>query len=255
MFSTRTILQFILPCLIAVPAMANTINVNPGQDLAGAIGSAQAGDTVVLGAGTFNVSAPINIPGGTTITGLSPAQTHVVFNLAGGTDSSYGFSIERNANNTTIQQIDFYSNHGIIQMSQGNAATDGFNNTVISHNNFQYGGGVLADGTLVFGLYGSMPNNQLQIVYNYFHDSTEQDSRNWCIWGATNSNLDHNVFYNLEDGGQISQAGPNVSFSYNYCTLVHRMCQEAGLNQQSTLTINGNVFYDWVNPYPDSDAL
>jgi hypothetical protein len=251
----KTLLSLLIPGLFAAPGLAATINVNPGANVASAVGSAHPGDTVVLGAGTFNMNSPVTVPTGVTVTGVSLNATHIVFNLAGGNQSSYGFTIAGNASNVTIEQMDMYSNHGLIQMSLGDPYTDSFKNIVITQNNFQYGGGQLSDGTLVFGIFGSMINNGLQITHNYFHDSTSLDSRNWCIWAATNANLDYNVFYNIEDGGQISDPGPNVSFSCNYGTHIHRMGQEAGLYEGSSLTINGNVFYDWVNPYPDSDAL
>jgi hypothetical protein len=259
MLKSKSLLRYVLPCLplgfIAAPTFAGSITVNPGQALAAAISSAQAGETVYLGAGTFNISSTIIIPTGVTVTGASVNETHINFNLPGGDNGSYGFSIARNASNVTIEQLDIHSNHGCIQMSLGDAYTESYTNVLITNNNFQYGGGVLSSGTIVFGIYGSMRNTGLQVTHNYFHDSTLEGTRNWCIWGASNSNLDYNVFYNIEDGGQIVDPGENLSFSHNYGTHIHRMGQEGGLYQGSSVTCDGNVFYDWVNPYPDSDAL
>jgi hypothetical protein len=99
-----------------------------------------------------------------------------------------------------------------------------------------------------------MTNNGLQITHNYFHDSPYAN-RNWCIFYANNANLDYNQFYNIEDGGQIQYPLSNVSFSHNYGTNIHRMGQESHTDAQSTVNFIGNVFYDWVNPYPDSTGI
>jgi hypothetical protein len=241
--------------LLAAPSLANTYTISPGQNAGAIIQSAQNGDTVQFGAGTFNINSPIVIPSGVTVQGVSTSQTHIVFNLNGDDSTSYGFSIAGNASNVTIQQLDMVSNHGIIQLSLGDPNTDVFNNIVITHNNFQYGGGQFSDGTIVFGIFVSMHNDGLKITYNYFHDSTGESTRNWEIWAAQNANVDNNLFYNIEDGGQFSSPGSNVSFSHNYGTHIHRMAQEGGMSAGSNMIIDGNVFYDWVNPYPDSDAL
>jgi hypothetical protein len=241
----------LVPAFLAAPCLAATISLSPGANVISAVAGAHPGDTVLFNSGTFNLTAPINVPNGVTLAGVSPSASHIVFNLPGGSFGSYGIVLGYNQSNITIENLDLVSNLGVIQMSNGS----GYNNISISYNNLQYGGGQLPDGTLVFGISGTVLNNNLQITHNYFHDSTQQISRNWCIWFAQNSNIDYNLFYNIEDGGQIADAGPNVSFSYNYGTHIHRMGQEGGLDSQSSMTINGNVFYDWINPYPDSDAL
>jgi hypothetical protein len=251
----KSLLPCLAPALFAAPSLANTYTINPGQNAGSIIQSAHSGDTVQFSAGTFNINSPIVIPSGVTVQGVSVSQTHIVFNLAGGNNTSYGFSIAGNASNVTVQQLDLVSNHGIIQLSLGNPYHDVFNNIVITGNNFQYGGGQFSDGTLVFGIFVSMHNNGLQITHNYFHDSTGQATRNWEIWASTNDNVDYNLFYNIEDGGQFSCPGENVSFSYNYGTHIHRMAQEGGMCAGSNMIVNGNVFYDWTNPYPDSDAI
>ena len=240
----------LLAGVFAQSTSAGVINVNAGGNLTGAITSAHSGDIVSLGAGTFNVSAPITIPSDVTVMGVSASSTHVVFNLAGGNTTSYGFIIAGNASNVSIAGLDVYSNHGLIAMDRGSKYT----NIVIARNNFQYGGGQFSSGTLVFGITGSIPNYGLQIVHNYFHDSPAS-YRNWVIWYAVNANLDYNLFYNIVDGGQIESPGNNVSFSYNYGTNMHRMGQEVSIQSNSNFTCNGNIFYNYVNPYYDTEGV
>ena len=236
--------------VIASSSFASIVNVNPGDDVGAALNSANSGDVVSLAAGTFNLSAPITISSGVTLLGVSPASTHIVFNLAGGNDTSYGILVPANAHDVKITELDLYSNHGLINMSKG----AGYKNIQIARNNLQYGGGQFANGTLVFGIYGTVTNDGLQITHNYFHDSPDT-VRNWCIWFATNANLDYNLFYNINDGGQIDSPGPNVSFSYNYGTYMHRMGQEVSIQSDSDFTCNGNTFFDYVNPYYDTEGV
>jgi hypothetical protein len=250
----KKLLLGLFPTLIAAPTLAATINLSPNQNAVSAIGAAHSGDTVIFGAGTFNINSPITVPSGVTVTGTSLSSSHVVFNLSGGDQTSYGFVIAARASNVTIEQLDLYSNHGLIQMSLGNPATDSYNNITITHNNLEYGGGGLSNGSLVYGISGTMINYGLKITHNYFHDSPNS-VRNWCIFYAVNSNLDYNQFYNIADGGQIQYPGANVSFSYNYGTHIHRMGQESATFSESSVTFNGNVFYDWINPYPDSFGI
>jgi hypothetical protein len=250
-------MQFLLLIcgLLAAPSVAGAINVSPGQNLGSAISGATSGETVVLESGTFTVTSPIIVPSGVTVTGVSCNSTHVVFNLAGNSNSTYyGFQVAANASNTTIEQLDLHSNHGIIQLGAGNAAAQSYKNVVITNNNLQYGPGTLSDGTLVYGISVTMNNNGLQITHNYFHDSPSAN-RNWCIFSATNANLDYNLFYNIEDGGQLMYPGTNVSMSHNYGTNIHRMAQEGATGASSTVTFNGNVFYNWASPYQDSDGI
>jgi hypothetical protein len=246
----KLFLLFLLPALLATQVRAATTYLNPGANVISAVAAAHSGDTVVLGAGTYNFTSPITIPSGVTLTGVSFNSTHVYFNLPGGS-TSYGIVFGYNAVNSTVEQLDIHSNHGAISIGAGQYD----NNCTITYNNIQYGNGQLPDGTIVFGIFETLSTNNLQLTHNYFHDSTMQGSRNWNIWYASNSHIDYNLFYNIIDGGQISDAGSNLSLSYNYGTLINRMGQEAGLDSSSSLIVNGNVFYNWWQPYPDSDAL
>jgi hypothetical protein len=247
----KKILLSLIPCLLAAPSLAATISVSPGQNVAGALAGAHYGDTVVLGSGTFNLNSPITVPSGVTLTGVSYTSTHLVFNIAGADSTSYGILVAGNASNVTIEQLDVHSNHGLIQLSLGDPYTDSYQNIVITRNAFQYGGGQLSDGSLVYGISVTMTNNGLQITHNYFHDS-QNSVRNWSVFYPTNANLDYNLFYNIEDGGQIQYPGGNNSFSHNYGTMIHRMCQESASTSKTSINYVGNVFYDWYQPYPDS---
>jgi hypothetical protein len=243
---------FLLSGLLVAPAMGNSITVNPGDDVVSEVGAANPGDVVTFAAGTFNICAPVTIPSGVTVqgSGQAPSSSHLIFTLAGGDTNSYAFVIPGNANCVEIQYLDIVSNHGVVQMTAGNA----YSNITISNNNIEYGPGQYTDGTLVFGIFGSIPNTSLQIVHNYFHDSSTSN-RNWCIWFASHANLDYNTFYNVNDGGQLDDPGPDVSFSYNYGTYLNRMGQEAALQPQSTFKCVGNVFYNYVSPYYNTEGV
>jgi hypothetical protein len=246
----RSLFLGMLPLLVAAPTVAATIDVNPGDDLAGAINSANAGDTILIAAGTFDIKSAITIPSGVTVSGVSPDASKIVFKLPSDDQNAYGFTLPPNASNITIQELDLVSNRGVIAMEQGSAYTD----IVISHNNLRYGGGEVTDGTMVFGISGTIPNNGLQIVHNFFHDSTT-GSRNWCVWYAADAHFDYNLFNNISDGGQIDDPGPHVSFNYNYGTYIHRMGQEVALVAKSSFDCIGNVFYDYVSPFNDTEGV
>ncbi len=244
----------LFPTLLTAPSLANTINLSPGDNVTEAVQSAHSGDTVIFGAGTYNLNSPVTIPSGVTVTGISPNDSHINFNLPGGDNGSYGFNLAYEASNVTIEQLDLHSNHGVIRMANGNSYNGYFSNVTITYNNFQYGGGLLSGGVAVYGISGSLPSDGLQITHNYFHDS-QNSNRNWCIFYATNSHFDYNLFYNIQDGGQLQYPGENVTFNYNYGTLVHRMCQESAATTSTSISYVGNVFYDWWEPYTDSFGI
>lgn len=246
----KNLLLCLFPTVLAAPSLANTINLSPGENVTQAVGSAHPGDTVIFGAGTYNLNSPFTVPSGVTVTGVSPNNSHINFNLPGGDHGSYGIELAGNASNVTIEQLDFHSNRGVIQMSAGDPYTDHFTNITITHNNFQYGGGSMSS-SVVFGISSTMSSNNLQITHNYFHDSPNSN-RNWCIYYSANSHFDYNLFYNIEDGGQLQYPGPNNTFNYNYGTLLHRMIQESAAQPDSSVSFIGNVFYNWVEPYEDS---
>lgn len=215
-----------------------------------ALNAAKPGDTVSFPAGTYLIDNVLNVPTGITITGTSAGTSHLKFNLAGGDGAMYGISLNGNDSNVTIENLDMVSNHGLISMGSGSE----YQNIVITNNRFEYGGGQYSNGTLVYGLSGGVSNNGTQITHNYFHDSP-QAARNWCFFFSENSNFDYNTFYNVNDGGQLADIGPNVSFSYNYGTYLHRMGQEIDGNPGSTLRVIGNTFYDYVDPYYDTEGV
>jgi len=232
--------------------LAATITATPGDSLQAKIDAAANG-TLVIGAGTFNVAMPLNVHAGTTILGAPNFGSHIVFNLQANDLTYYGFLLDANASNVTIKGLDIVSNHGIVGMYSGS----GFTNITITGNQLQYGGGSTSNGTQVEGIFEPVGNtNNLQITYNYFHDSPATN-RNWEIWGCSNSNLDHNLFQNINDGGHFLNVGTNDSFSFNYGSNLHRMGQEIqqALAGSNGLIVTGNVFYDWVNPYYDSFGL
>jgi hypothetical protein len=235
---------------LVAQGLAATINVNPGDDVAGKVASAQPGDTVLFAAGTFEIKKPLAVQSGITLMGVSPNSSHLAFNLADDDESLYAMEIAGNASDVTIEELDITSNHGLIAMAWG----EGYKNINITHNNLRSGGGESSAGVLVFAIAGWVPNDGLQITHNYFHDSPDC-ARNWTVFFATNSNFDYNQFYNINDGGQIVSPGPNVSCSYNYGTNIHRMGQEVSLVALSTFKCTGNVFYNYVEPYYDTTGV
>jgi hypothetical protein len=248
------VFRLFLLCVISAVSISSgvaaTIQVNPGDDVGAKVTSANPGDIVLVAAGVYDIKTSITIPSGVTLTGVSPDASELVFKLPNRDASSYGFVIPANATNVTIEELNLVSNRGVIAMEQGSVYT----NIVISRNNLRYGGGQLSNGTEIFGIFGSIPNNGLQIVHNFFHDSPNTN-RNWCVWYAADANFDYNEFNNITDGGQIDDPGPHVSFSYNYGTYIHRMGQEVALTSKSSFDCIGNVFYHYVNPYNDTEGV
>jgi len=254
----KALLICLIPALMALPVRAQN-TASPGDDLQKDLTGA-AGGTLTLAAGTYNVTTPLSIPSGTTMIGTVDANgnmlSHVVFTLAGGDTASFGFSLDPGIHDITISTIDFVSNHGLLEGVYGSAYT----NITITQNQIQTGtapggAGTLSDGTLVFGIYIPIPATNLQITHNYFHDSINT-ARNWTTFYSSNSNYDYNLFFNINDGGQINYPGANVSFSNNYGTQIQRMGQEIPCVTNTTnLQVNNNTFYDYINPYYNTEGV
>jgi hypothetical protein len=121
-------------------------------------------------------------------------------------------------------------------------------------NQFQYG--TANNGLDVYGIDATIGCDDLQICWNYFHDSPNTD-RNWEVWNDTSSHLDHNLFYNINDGGHYLEPTLNNTFSWNYGTHMHRMGQEiqgSGHNEAG-LVCDHDVFYDYFNAYNDTEGM
>ena len=107
----------------------------------------------------------------------------------------------------------------------------------------------------MFGIFGGVLNEGLEINNNYFHDSLKS-VRDWEVHYAKDATFDHNTLYNVFDGGHLLDPEDNVSVSYNYGTHIGRMGQEIqGDIASHNLKVVGNSFSDWVNPYYDSFGL
>ena len=168
--------RFLLFCVGAVltlssAAPAATVTAQPGDDLQSDINRAGAGGTVIFATGTFN-SGPVAVHTGQTLIGAPNFGSHVNFSCSGQT--LYGMAVDANASNITLTGIDLHSSNGLICLRDGTR----YQNIHITGNQLQFGGGSLADGTLVFGIFGSIGCDDLQICFNYFHDSPNS-VRNW----------------------------------------------------------------------------
>ncbi|MGH7176693.1 MAG: NPCBM/NEW2 domain-containing protein, partial [Tepidisphaeraceae bacterium] len=223
-----------------------------------AIDRAAPGDTVQFGQGTYNLNGSVFVKTGRTLKGTTPAviNSDATLKTAAGTKiamnlstNDHGLVIDGNARDVTIDGLGLSSNRGVIAMTGGSA----YNNVRIINNSIQGAGGK-------YMIFGTVTNNGLKIEHNYFHDS--QDSlRNMEVWRMNDSSYSYNVFYNVEDGGHIMDPGPNVSFSFNYGRLIHRMgieVQDSGFAtrpDRRNFVAEGNVMFDWFQPYWDSMNL
>jgi hypothetical protein len=212
-----------------------------------ALNAAKPGDTVSFPAGSYTIDGSVNVPSGVTVIGDSGGNSHIKFNLSG--QQLYGFVLNGNDSNVTIKDLDVVSSNGIISMMNGSA----YNNTLITDNRFEYGGGQVG-GNLVYGISITVGNNATDITYNYFHDSPHSN-RNWCIFASTNSHFDHNTFYNVFDGGQLQYIGANDTFDYNYATDLQNKLQEGDISNATNFQAIGNVAYDWASTNQSSMGL
>jgi hypothetical protein len=227
-------------------AVANSGGNSQGA-IQNALNSAKPGDTVVFPAGSFNVSGSLNVPTGVAVAGAGSTSTDVSFNVNRG---SYGFNIDGNDSNVTIEGLNVTSNYGDIGMEQGNS----YNNVDIVGNSFQYGHGASGGSVWGDGIEITIANNATTIEYNYFHDSTEGGVRNWSIYWETNAQLNYNLSYNVWDAGHMmvpNSASATNSYSYNYGTNIMNKGAEIqgfGTQSQGSFDIIGNVFYNWESP-------
>jgi hypothetical protein len=239
----------IITALLAICCRAHAAAVTgaPGDNFQTDLNNA-AGGTLTLPAGTYSISGTVWIHSGTTIIGDAGGGTHIKFALPA---ASYGFEVDGNAANVSLVNLDVVSSNGIVSMRNGQK----YQSIHVTNCRLEYGAGTLPDGTLVYGMTGTIPNVDTQITHNYFHDSPNT-VRNWCFFCSSASNFDYNTFYNITDGGQLEYMGANDSFSYNYGTYLHRMGQEtAGSATTVDFEVIGNVFYDYVSPCNDSEGV
>jgi hypothetical protein len=246
----NVLLLCLLPLVMAVPCLGQTVTINSGDNVVNDWSQVTAGSYVVFGSGTFNVSQSLTVPSNVTITSASAGTAHIVFTLPGTNTESYGFVLAANAGSVTFSNLDLYSSNGLIQMSKGGT----YNNITIYNNYLQYGGGQLSDGSDIYGISGTVPSTNLIVEHNEFHDSLVSN-RNWCIFNTANSVFDYNLFYNINDGGQIVDPNGFVDFSYNYGTYIHRMGQEVALDAAASYNCQHNEFYDYVLPYNDTEGV
>jgi hypothetical protein len=245
------------PEIVALEArrLFSTINVtefgaiaNAGGNSRGAVeaalNSAHSGDTVVFPAGMFKIRGSVNVPSGVTITGAGYTSTHLTFSLDAG---EYGFNLDANDSNVTIEGLDIRSNNGAVLMNQGAV----YNNVSIIRNSIEVGGS--ANGTYWAGIYSSVSMNNGTIDYNYFHDGPS-GVRQFSLWQPTNTHVDHNLFHDVWDAGHVdiadSQSGV-FSYQYNYGTGIINKGLEAqsrfGPTEAGNIDASYNVFYDWNN--------
>jgi hypothetical protein len=224
-----------------------TITVHPGDDIQAAIN--QTG-TIQFAAGTYTLTSPLNIPSNVTLQGASDLSTILLFNLPSTDTTYYGFVLEGNSSNIAIKDFDIISNHGIMCLSQGH----GYNAISFSGNQCQYGDGKMANGTLVFGIYVTIPTANYVCEYNFFHDSPSSN-RNWEMYFVSGK-ITNNRFDKVFDGGHLVSSN-GILFAYNYGTNMGRMGQEIQNFGPgcANLTFDHNVFYDYVNAYNDTEGM
>jgi hypothetical protein len=212
-----------------------------------AIDAAKPGDTVQFPAGAFDAKRTINVRGGRTIRGRKGAS--LGFQLDG--KLAYGFALEPDARDVTIDRLDLRSSHGLIELADGS----GYANITFANNRFEHHNTRDASGKMIFGIYASVRTDRLNIIGNHFHDSLDS-ARSWEVYYPSNARFDRNVFDKVYDGGHILEPGDNVSFSFNRGTKVARMGQEIqGHSRSRGMVVEGNVFSDWYKPWPDTFGL
>jgi hypothetical protein len=253
--------------------------------------SAEDGGSLTFPASTtpYIFNTPLAVYSGTNIFGATPSpsstgaagtvsfNTHIQFNLSytpGATSSTeglpyglstnlpYGFEFVANQSATvggqaitiaqaiTVQGLDIISNWGIFDLRQG----DQYWSINIEGNGLEYGGlSVEYSGNLIMGIFDSVPAQNLNISYNYFHDS-QGGNEAFYTNGASSSSFDNNLFYNVLQGGKVDASGSNVSFNYNYGTLLYNPALEVNSHGASSdnLEIENNVFSSWWNLQPYS---
>jgi hypothetical protein len=237
LFSTINVMDF--------GAIANGQGNSRGA-IEAALDSAKPGDTVVFPTGEFKIRGDLNVPSGVTVSGAGSTSTHLIFTLNQPGD---GLNLDGNDSNVTVEGFDITSNYGVLGMTQGSY----YSNVAILGNSIQYARGSTTsdwgDGMEI-----TVPNDQTTIEYNYFHDSPVIGARNWSIYDPTNAEINYNLDYNIWDGGHImvaSSSSSTNSYSFNYGTEIINKgieIQSYGPGTQGNFTVDGNVFYNWLNP-------
>jgi hypothetical protein len=241
--------NFVCALCMATAAHAANITANPGDNLQFKLNAAANG-TLTLGAGTFNLSQPLSVHSGATVIGAPGLASHLIFHLGPADNQAYGLNVDPNASNVTISGIDFASNRGVFALMAGN----GYNNISFIANSVTHGGGQTSNGVDVFGLSGTVQVKNLQVCWNLFHD-TQNCNRTWYFWAPSNSNFDHNLYTNICDGGQLNSPGANISYSYNYATLLHGKMQETAEQSANNFQVVGNVSYDYFQMWQESEGV
>jgi hypothetical protein len=229
---------------------------NSGQNAAGAVqaalNAAKPGDVVSFPAGTYDIDSTLNIPSGITVEGASYTTTHIDFTVPAG---GYGFSLNGNDTNVTIEGFDIHSNNGAILMNQGN----GYSNISILGNDIQVGGQVTS--SYYAGIIDTNETTNLKIDYNWFHNGPN-GIRQFELYGPIASQVNHNLFTDVWDCGQIETsfvAGDVFEYEYNYGTgIVNKGAEfqnQFGTSEVGGINVSYNVFYDWNSPNPNTFGL
>jgi hypothetical protein len=241
----RTPLVILLVTLIgAVNVLAQTLS--PGANVQAAVNAAVAPTTITLGAGTFTGTVPLTLPGGITLTGSGKLSTHLVWTLPA--TVPYAIVFAPNASNVTISNLDLSSSNSLFDMRQGTK----YGPIAITACNWQFG--TASNGLDVYGLFETVPCSDLEITYNYFHDSMNTD-RTYQAFAAS-GHIDHNSYFNVHDGGHLLEC-VNLTWSYNYAQNVCRMGQEVQASGQgeSNLVFDHDVVFDHPQAFNDSEGI
>lgn len=225
------------------------INISKASDIQPAINDAKAGDTIAFASGQYVLTTPITVKTGITMKGAANFGSQVKFQLP---TPGCGIILPGGCEGFTYDGTDTISSSGIFKLHDGK----GYGNITIIGNKLQFGGGNWPGGsTNVFGIDITVPNSDLNVTYNLFHDSMSSN-RNYEIWNSTRAMLCHNESYNVVDGGHLDEPQDGCQVSYNFWHNIHRMGQEIQGNTPSNgLQVVGNMYRDLVNPYYDSFGL
>src|SRR5687767_7880465 len=210
-----------------------------------AFDAAREGDTVVFGAGTYNLSKHIHYKSNRTYRGAGDHATRLKFNLP--QSSTWGSKIWPDSRNVVVENFIF--DGGGLGMAEGRADKITIkNNEWVNTPRDRWSGNGPA-------IYIGVNNDGVQIRNNVIRD---HDKYGMIIFNSDNLTIRNNTLKNLSQGMHILNPGKNIDVSYNLLTGMHRMgveMQRHGSRTAENVLVEGNVLKDWRRPFHDSFGL
>jgi hypothetical protein len=241
------------------------------------LNAAEDGGSLTFPAGTYELSAPLEVYTNTLIKGVATGRSFstdldatLPIDLSNPADQQvrpYVFVLAGSDANVTIEGLDIQSNGGIVDMTQGSS----YDNITITENELQYRtiifptladekvqeyGEYIAyqDGAQAEGINDTVAATNLDVTYNLAQNSPDSDRFAYTS-NSTDAEFDNNEFEGVNAGVQFNYPNGGCTFNDNFGTGLYNKALETAMDFSPGFEANGNEFYNWTLPQDNSFGL